>query len=94
LEQTGRTTAVTIEQIYDAARARKIVRSRRHFSHDYLGRAPNYAADTGLGRCSVAALLNLFRRLGEAGQADLQAAAFKLLLAAEERDGDSRAAQP
>jgi len=85
---------MTIEQIYDAAKARGLVGSRRRFSREYLGRAPNYAADTGFGRCSAGALLNLYRRLGEARQIDLQAEAFKLLLAAEDRDGGTEAARP
>jgi hypothetical protein len=71
------------EKIYDAARERGLVRSKRDFSQRLLGMAANYAADTGLDRCSAAALLNLYRRLGEEGQADLQAMAFRLLLAAE-----------
>ena len=74
---------MTIEQIYDAARARGLVGSRRQFSREFLGRASNYAADTGFDRCSTGALLALFKRLGEARQADLQAAAFGRLLDAE-----------
>jgi hypothetical protein len=85
---------MTIDNIYGAARARGLVSSHRQFSRDYLGRAPNYAADTGLGRCSVATLLNLYRRLGEARQADLQAEAFSLLLAAEDHDRGIVAARP
>ena len=76
---------MTIESIFEAAKARGLVRSRRQFSREYLGRAPNYAADRGFGHCSAGALVNLFRRLGEAGQFDLQARAFTELLAAEER---------
>jgi hypothetical protein len=72
-----------IELIYEAARERGLVRSKRDFSQKLLGMAANYAADTGLDRCSAAALLNLYRRLGEGGQADLQTMAFRLLLAAE-----------
>jgi hypothetical protein len=72
-----------IELIYEAVRERGLVRSKRDFSQKLLGMAANYAADTGLGRCSAAALVNLYRRLGERGQADLQAMAFRLLLAAE-----------
>jgi hypothetical protein len=82
---------MTIEDIYDAARARKLVRSRRQFSREYLGRAPNYAADRGFGRCSAGALLNLYRRLGEARQTDLQAMAFARLLDAEAQDGGREA---
>jgi hypothetical protein len=72
--------AVTIESIFEAAKARGLVRSRREFSRDYLGRAENYLADGGFGRCSAGALVNLFRRLGEAGHIDLQAEAFTRLL--------------
>ena len=78
---------MTIEQVYNATKERGLVRSRRQFSREYLGRAPNYAADRGFGRCSAGALVSLFRRLGEARQADLQAEAFKLLLDAEAQDG-------
>jgi hypothetical protein len=74
---------MTIQDIYAAAKERGLVRSLRQFSRDLLGRAPNYAADTGLGRCSAVALLNLYRRLGELGHADLAAATFKRLLEAE-----------
>ncbi len=56
--------------------------------------APNYAADTGLARCSAGALLNLYKRLGELGHADLQALAFERLLGAANRDGGVRAARP
>lgn len=85
---------MTVDDIYVAAKARGLVRSRRKFSTDILLMAPNYAAGTGLARCSAKALLNLYKYLAEAGQADLQAQAFTLLLAAEERDGDSRAGRP
>jgi hypothetical protein len=59
-----------------------------------LSRAPNYLADAGSNRCSVAALLHLYRRLGDEGQADLQAAAFARLLDAEARDGRTPAVRP
>ena len=85
---------MTIDGIYDAAKARGLVGSRRQFSRDYLGRAANYAADTKLERCGAGALLNLYRRLGEARHTDLQAEALRLLLAAEDRDGGVRAARP
>jgi hypothetical protein len=81
---------VTIESIFEAAKARGLVRSRREFSRDFLGRAPNYAADTALRRCSAAALLTLYRRLGEVRQTDLQAMAFARLLDAEEQDRRAR----
>jgi hypothetical protein len=76
---------MTIHDIYAIARERDLARSLRQFSRDLLGRAPNYAADTGLDRCSASALLNLHRRLSGLGHPDLAAAAFKLLLAAEAR---------
>ena len=41
---------MTIEGIYEAARARGLARSRRQFSREYLGRAGNYLSDTGFGR--------------------------------------------
>ncbi len=72
-----------IEEIYEAAKARGLARSRRQFSQELLGMAPNYASDTGLARCSARAILNLYRRLGELRQADLQARAFERLLAVE-----------
>jgi hypothetical protein len=81
---------VTVEGIYQTAKARGLVRSRREFSRDFLGRAPNYAADTALRRCSAAALLTLYRRLGEVRQTDLQAMAFARLLDAEEQDRRAR----
>jgi hypothetical protein len=59
-----------------------------------LRRAPNYAADTRLARCSAEAILSLYRRLGELGQADLQAIAFQRLLAAESEHGDAGAMRP
>ena len=77
---------MTVEGIYEIARERGLVRSRRQFSREYLGRAPNYAADRGFTHCSAGALVNLFRRLGEAGQVDLQAEAFTRLLAAEAQE--------
>ncbi len=72
-----------IEEIYEAAKARGLARSRRRFSQELLGMAPNYASDTGLARCSARAILNLYRRLGELRQVDLQAQAFGRLLAVE-----------
>ncbi len=74
-----------IDDIYEAALRRGIARSKREFSTTFLGRAPNYLADRGRGGCSVGALLNLYRSLGERGQADLQAVAFACLLDAEAR---------
>ncbi len=73
-----------IEEIYEVAKARGLARSRRQFSEELLGMAPNYASDTGLARCSARAILNLYRRLGELRQVDLQARAFERLLAVEE----------
>ena len=83
-----------ITDIYEAARARGLARSLRHFSSDLLGMAPNYAADTGLARCSADALLNLHRRLGELRQADLQAQVIDRLLAAAKRNGAVPAVRP
>jgi hypothetical protein len=76
---------MSIEGIYEAAKARGLARSRRQFSQELLGMAPNYAADTGLARCSARAILNLYRRLGDLRQVDLQARAFERLLAVEAR---------
>ena len=85
---------MTIDEIYGALRERGLVASLRRFSRDFLGRAENYAADRGLDRCSAAALLNLYKRLGELGQANLQALAFERLLGAKIRDGGVRAVRP
>ena len=76
---------MSIEEIYGLAKERGLARSRRQFSEELLGMAPNYASDTGLARCSARAILNLYRRLGELRQVDLQARAFERLLAAEAR---------
>ena len=85
---------MTIDDIYFDLRQRGLVASLRGFSRDYLGRAENYAADRGLYRCSAGALLNLYKRLGELGHADLQALAFERLLGAETQDGGVRAVRP
>jgi hypothetical protein len=74
---------MSIYEIYKVARERGLVLSLSRFSRDFLGRASNYASDRGLDRCSVAVLLNLYRRLGDIGQTDLQALAFQHLLEAE-----------
>ena len=74
-----------INDIYEAAKERGLVRSLRQFSEEFLHRAPNYLADTGFERCSAGALLNLYRRLGEIGHVDLQALTFERLLDAEAR---------
>jgi hypothetical protein len=59
-----------------------------------LGKSPSYLADKRRCGCSAAALLNLYRRLGECGQADLQAAAFARLLNAERKiDGAAEVQQ-
>jgi hypothetical protein len=76
---------MTTDDIYKAAKECGLARSLRQFSRDFLGRCPHYAADRGLDRCSAGALLNLYKRLGEAGHADLQALAFARLLEAETR---------
>ncbi len=81
-------------QIYMAAKERGLTPSRRQFSREFLGRAPNYLADTGSSRCSTGALLNLYKRLGELGQADLQALAFARLLHAETRGDGAAAVRP
>ncbi len=83
-----------IIDIYETALARGLARSRRQFSRELLRMAPNYAADTGLDRWSAGALLNLYKRLGELGHADLQALAFERLLAAETRGSGARAVRP
>ena len=80
--------------IYEAAKARGLVRSLRQFSRDFLGRCPHYAADRGLERCSAGALLNLYKRLGELGHADLQVLAFERLLSAEVHDVGAQAVRP
>ena len=85
---------MTTNHIFEAARARGLVRSLRHFSTAFLGRCPHYAADRGLDRCSAGALLNLYKRLGEAGHADLQALAFARLLDAETRGNGAGAVRP
>jgi hypothetical protein len=74
---------MTIRRIYEATRERGLVQSQRQFSRELLGMAANYAADTGFTRCSAAALLHLHRRLGELGQADLQAMVGQRLLGVE-----------
>ena len=85
---------MTIDDIYFDLWQRGLVASLRGFSRDYLGRAENYAADRSLDRCSAGALLNLNKRLGELGHADLQALAFERLLGAETQDGGVRAVPP
>ncbi len=85
---------MTTYNIYEAAKARGLARSLRQFSRDLLGRCARYAADRGLDRCSAGALLNLYKRLGDLGQADLQACAFERLIDAETRDGSAREARP
>ena len=82
---------MSIDEIHQAAKARGLVRSLRHFSQVLSGRTPNHAFDTGLARCNAGALLNLYRRLGELRQLDLQAQAFKRLLAVEARSGATQA---
>ena len=79
-----------ITDIYEAARKRGLTRSQRHFSAMLLGRAHNYLADKA-GECSAATLLNLYRRLGELGEVDLQAMAFRRLLNAEASSDQRRA---
>ena len=81
-------------QIYMAAKERGLTPSRRQFSREFLGRAPNYLADAGDAGCSAGALLNLYKRLGELGHRDLQACAFERLIDAETRDGSAREARP
>ena len=85
---------MTINDIFEALRARGLTRSLRHFSTAVLGMAPNYAAETRLTRCSADALLRLHRRLGELRQADLQERVVDRLLAADTGDGDARAVRP
>jgi hypothetical protein len=85
---------LTTTDIFEALRARGLARSLRHFSTDFLGMAPNYAADTGLARCSAEVLLRLHRRLGELRQAGLQERVVDRLLAAETRDGSARTVRP
>ena len=85
---------MTIYDIYEAARARGLTDSKRHFSKTLLLRAPNYVADRASSGCSAAALLNLYRRLGELGHVDLQARAFEHLLAAEERSSANPLVRP
>ena len=85
---------MTINDIYEAARERGLTSSRRQFSRRFLGRGANYLSDTRGEGCSVAALLNLYTRLGEVGCADLQAMVFRRMLEAEARGGGARAVRP
>ena len=82
---------MSIDGIYEVAKARGLARSRRQFSEELLGMAPNYASDAGLARCSARAILNLYRRLGELRQVDLQDQALGLLLATETGNGGAGA---
>ncbi len=82
----------TIGDIYEAARARGLARSKRHFSKALLRRAPNYLADTRSETCSAGALLNIYRAL--AGHPDLQALAFGRLLDVETRGNCAGAVRP
>ena len=84
---------MTINKIFETLRDRQMVGSLRQFSQDFLQRAPNYAADTNL-ICSPAALLNLYRKLGEIGQTDLQAVAYQHLLDVEARERRDCEVQP
>lgn len=81
---------MTIQDIYETASRRGLVRSKRQFSIAYLGASANYLADAGFDGCSARAILHLYRRLGEEGQADLQAMAFQWLLDVEARDSGAR----
>jgi hypothetical protein len=90
----GEEFGMTIDDIYEAARERGLVHSKRGFSTALLGKAPNYLADRRWSRCSAGALLTLYRRLGEEGQADLAATAFARLLDAEARGGRAPAVRP
>ncbi len=85
---------MTTCHIYEAAKARGLVRSLRQFSTTFLGRCPHYAADRGLDRCSAGALLNLYKTFGELGHADLQAQAFEQLLDVETRGNGAGAVRP
>jgi hypothetical protein len=85
---------MVIDDIYSALKARGLTCSLWHFSTRLLGMAPDYAADTGLARCSADALLRLHRRLGELRQADLQERVVDRLQASEARDGDAEAVRP
>jgi hypothetical protein len=79
------------DDIYEAARARGLTRSKRGFSKTLLGRAPNYLADRAADGCSAATLLSLYRRLGELGEVELQAITFQRMLDAEARNDETRA---
>ncbi len=58
-----------IREIYDGLLTRKIVRSLRQFSTDFLCRAPNYAVD--MKGPSAETLTYLHTKLMQAGQDDL-----------------------
>ena len=80
-----------ITDIHEAASARGLTHSKRHFSRTLLLRAPNYLADRASSGCSAMVLLNLYRRLGELGEVELQAMAFRRLLDAEAWNSQSHA---
>ena len=84
---------MNIDGIYEAARERGLANSRRSFSRDLLGRGDNYLSDRS-GECSAGALLNLYKRLGELGHADLQALALERLFDAEARGNSAGAERP
>lgn len=68
-------------EIYDALRKKKLTKSQRHFSSNWLGRHPNYVSDTGWDSPSALALAVLHGRLQAAGEHDLAVEAFSLLTA-------------
>ena len=80
---------MNIDDIYETAKARGLTHSKRHFSQVMLGKSPSYLADKRRSACSAAALLNLYRRLVEYEQADLQDVAFARLLDAEGNISDA-----
>ena len=71
-----------LDDIYCEIRERGLVRSRRGFSREFLGRAHNYAtAGKTRTRPSSDALLSLSRRLIEVGASDLARRVITTLLA-------------
>ena len=73
----------TVFDLYSAMKAKGLVKSKEAFSRDWAGMSPNYLADSPSrgGGFSGDALARVIRKLEAAGESELRAMAFDLLMA-------------
>ena len=74
-----------LRHVFEWLRQEGLVRSEREFSRKWMGRAPNYACESRLEKCSASTGMQLAQRLIHAKQEELAAMLIAAMVAAASR---------